>query len=252
MDVTEATFESAVIERSRELPVVVDFWAEWCGPCRQLGPVLERAAAARAGKVELVKLDVDANPTISRVFRIQSIPAVKAFRDGEVVAEFVGAQPPQAVDKFLDSLLPSEADGLVVQGDEDSLRRALELEPTRADAAVAYANILRARGDTDEALKTLGRVPGSFAADGLAARIDLEREANAADGRSTVPDLSEAFTALDAGNRKRALDLLLETLPAADGARDDIRRVVIGILDELGLDDPLAREYRRRLASALY
>ena len=107
MDVTEATFESAVIQRSGELPVVVDFWAEWCGPCRQLGPVLERAAEARAGKVELVKLDVDANPTISRMFGIQGIPAVKAFRDGEVVAEFVGAQPPQAVDQFLDSLLPS-------------------------------------------------------------------------------------------------------------------------------------------------
>ena len=118
MDVTEATFESAVIQRSAELPVVVDFWAEWCGPCRQLGPVLDRAAQARAGKLELVKLDVDANPTISQMFGIQSIPAVKAFRDGKVVAEFVGAQPPQAVDEFLDSLLPSEADGLVADGDE--------------------------------------------------------------------------------------------------------------------------------------
>ena len=182
MDVTEATFESAVIQRSGELPVVVDFWAEWCGPCRQLGPVLERAAEARAGKVELVKLDVDANPTISRMFGIQGIPAVKAFRDGEVVAEFVGAQPPQAVDQFLDSLLPSEADGLVAEGDEDSLRRALELEPTRADAAVPYAKILRARGDADGALQTLGRVPASFAADGLAAQIGLEQAA--ADGQS--------------------------------------------------------------------
>ena len=252
MDVTEATFESAVIQRSAQLPVVVDFWAEWCGPCRQLGPVLDRAAQARAGKLELVKLDVDANPTISQMFGIQSIPAVKAFRDGKVVAEFVGAQPPQAVSEFLDSLLPSEADGLVADGDEESLCRALELEPRRADAAVPYAKILRSRGDADAALQVLGRVPGSFAADGLAAQIGLEQAAAASNGESSTPDLSEAFASLDAGNRKRALDLLLEALPSADGARDDIRRVVIGILDELGVSDPLAREYRRRLASALY
>jgi putative thioredoxin len=252
MDVTEATFETAVIQRSAELPVVVDFWAEWCGPCRQLGPVLDRAAEVRAGKLELVKLDVDANPAVSRMFGIQSIPAVKAFRGGKVVAEFVGAQPPQAVDEFLDSLLPSEADGLVADGDEESLRRALELEPTRADAAVPYAKILRSRGDADAALQVLERVPGSFAADGLAAQIGLEQAAAASNGTSATPDLSEAFASLEAGNRKRALDLLIEALPSADGARDDIRRVVIGILDELGVSDPLAREYRRRLASALY
>src|SRR6185437_111617 len=152
MDVTEATFEAAVIQRSAELPVVVDFWAEWCGPCRQLGPVLDRAAEVRAGKLELVKLDVDANPAVSRMFGIQSIPAVKAFRGGKVVAEFVGAQPPQAVDEFLDSLLPSEADGLVADGDEESLRRAVELEPSRADAAVPLARILLSRGDADGAL----------------------------------------------------------------------------------------------------
>src|SRR5581483_579146 len=121
MDVSEINFQSAVIERSRSVPVVVDFWAEWCGPCRQLGPVLERAVAARAGKVELAKLDVDANPNLARTYGIQSIPAVKAFREGSVVAEFIGAQPPAAVESFLDSLLPSEADSLVAQGDEESL-----------------------------------------------------------------------------------------------------------------------------------
>src|SRR5271154_5878124 len=110
MDVTEATFPTAVIERSKEVPVVVDFWAEWCGPCRQLGPVLGRAAAARSGKLELAKVDVDASPGLVRGFGIQGIPGVKAFRDGKVAAEFVGAQPPTAVDQFLDSLLPSEAD----------------------------------------------------------------------------------------------------------------------------------------------
>src|SRR5438552_906328 len=109
MEVTDSTFQIAVLERSRKLPVVVDFWAEWCGPCRQLGPVIERAADARAGKLELVKLDVDANPQVARTYRIQSIPAVKAFRDGQPVAEFVGAQPPAAVERFLDALLPSEA-----------------------------------------------------------------------------------------------------------------------------------------------
>ncbi|HZE06959.1 MAG TPA: thioredoxin, partial [Solirubrobacteraceae bacterium] len=176
MDVTDSTFQTAVIERSKTLPVVVDFWAEWCGPCRQLGPVIERAVAARAGQVELAKVDVDANPGVARAFGIQSIPAVKAFRDGNIVAEFVGAQPPAAVDSFLDSLLPSEADDLVARGDEESLRRAVELEPSRADAVVPLARILHARGDSDDALALLRKVPGSFAADGLIARIELERD----------------------------------------------------------------------------
>jgi putative thioredoxin len=251
VDVSESNFQAAVIDRSHTVPVVVDFWAEWCGPCRQLGPVLERGAAARDGKLELVKVDVDANPRLAQAFWIQGIPAVKAFRDGQVVAEFVGAQPPTAVEQFLDSLLPSEADGLVEKGDEDSLRRAHQLEPTRADAAVPLARILKDRGEIDEALTVLARVPGSFAADGLAARIALESAARNA-AQPPVPDLKEAFAALDAGDHERALDLLLEALPSADGARDDVRRVVVGVLDELGVEHPLARSARRRLASALY
>ncbi len=245
MDVTEANFQTAVIERSRTLPVVVDFWAEWCGPCRQLGPVLERAVAQRGGQVELAKLDVDANPNLARTYGIQSIPAVKAFVDGQVAAEFVGAQPPVAVERFLDSLLPSEVDALVAAGDEDSLRRAVSLEPTRADAAVPLARILHGRGDGEGALAVLGQVPGSFAADGLAARIMLE-QAGAPD------DVQAAFQALDADDQERALDLLIAALPSADGSKDQLRRVVVGILDELGVDSPLARESRRRLASALY
>jgi putative thioredoxin len=244
MDVTEATFATAVIERSKQVPVVVDFWAEWCAPCRQLGPVLERAVAERDGKVELVKVDTDNNPQLARDFNIQGIPAVKAFKDGAVASEFVGVQPPQAVDRFLDGLIPSEADGLVAQGDEPSLRRAVELEPTRADAAIPLARLLLARGDVDEAREILSRVPGNFVAEGLLARLGLER--------SGSPDLSDAFAALDAGDVEQGLDLLIDAIATADGAKDEIRKVVVGVLDELGAESELARAARRRLATALY
>jgi putative thioredoxin len=244
VDVTESNFQAAVLDRSNTLPVVVDFWADWCAPCRTLGPVLEREAAKREGRLELVKLDVDTNQALSRSYGIQGIPAVKAFHKGRVVAEFVGAQPAANVARFLDSLLPSEADLLAEKGDEASLRAALVLEPGQPDAAIRLARILLGRGLKDEAMEILGNVHGSFAAEGLAARMRLER----ADGL----DLSRAFAAIDAGDTERALDLLIERIAASRNGRDDIRRVVVGILDELGVDDPLATGSRRKLASALY
>ena len=248
MDVTETTFQSAVLDRSHTVPVLVDFWAEWCAPCRQLTPILERAVAAREGKAELAKVNTDLEPGLAQAYGIQGIPAVKAFKDGKVADEFVGALAPAAVERFLDGLVPSEADALVENGDEGSLRKALELEPTRADAAVPLARILLSRGETDEAAQILSNLAGSFAGDGLAARIELEQAA----ANGTPPGLSDAFAAIDQGDEEHALDLLLNALPSSDGAKDQIRRVIVGLLDELGPEKPLARESRRRLAAALY
>lgn len=231
---------------------MVDFWADWCGPCKALSPALEKAEASRQGKVVLAKVDVDANPRLASIFKVQGIPAVKAFRDGQVVDEFTGALPPARVEAFFDSLLPSRADELLTAGDELSLREAAELEPRRADLAVALAKARLARGAEDEALEAVEGHEDDFAAAGIAARVRLNKAGVATDG----------FAALGRGERESALDVLIEELLRArngdtpggldaDEVRDLLRRAIVGILSDLDPGDPTARAYRRRLSSAL-
>jgi putative thioredoxin len=233
-DVTDATFQRDVLDRSAAVPVVVDLWAEWCGPCRTLGPILERVVAETAGSVELAKVDIDHNPQVAASFAVQSIPAVFAVSGGKVVDSFIGALPEQAVREFVAGLAPpeSEADRLAARGDEASLRQALDLQHDHPAAVLALAELLAGRGDGDEALALLARIPETAESRRVAALARLGHDVGRGDGTD--------------------VDVRLQAL--LDRVKEDeaARREYVDLLEMLGSDDPRTPRYRRALASRLY
>jgi putative thioredoxin len=232
IDVTDATFDQEVMQRSHDVPVVVDLWAPWCGPCRTLGPIIEKVIDATEGKVVLAKVNVDENPAISQAFRVQSIPAVYAVKDGQLVDGFVGAQGEAAVLEFVSRLLPTDAENrlaaLVEAGDEASLREALELQPDHHDAIVALSELLVRSGDTDGALALLERIPE----DNETRRI----AAMARSGQSFGDDI----------------EAKLDGLLARVKNDDDARQEYVDLLEMMGPNDPRTSTYRRKLTSALF
>jgi putative thioredoxin len=234
IDVSDETFETAVLNRSHEVPVVVDLWAPWCGPCRTLGPIIEQVVDDTAGAVELVKVNVDENPQTSAAFRVQGIPAVYALKDGKVVDGFIGAQGEGEVRAFVDRLLPTETESevarLLALGDDGSLRAALELDPDNEDVIVALADLLIGAGEADEALELIGRVPESAATRRVAA---LARTGDVAD------ELDDVGPTLDA---------LLDRVKDDDAARQEF----VDLLELLGPDDARTADYRRKLTARLF
>jgi putative thioredoxin len=232
-DVTDATFGVAVMERSMTVPVVVDLWASWCEPCKTLGPILEKVIGETSGKVELAKVDVDANPDIARAFGVQSIPAVFAIADGKIVDTFVGALPEPAVREFIEKLAPGATlvDQLVDKGDETSLRSALELDASNADAAVALGELLRTSDRLDEALAVLTPFEHLLAAKTVLARIRLQQGGVSFEGD---------------------LDLTLEHLLEQAKTDPSARASLLEMLDALGPEDPRYVSFRRRLANFIY
>lgn len=232
IDVTDATFQTEVIERSLTTPVVVDLWATWCGPCQTLGPILDKVVGETNGQVVLVKVDVDQNPGISQAFRVQSIPMVVAFANGQPVDAFMGAQPEHEVRQFVQRLVPTEAEtalaALVRAGDEASLRQALELDPGNEDVIVALAELLVERGDNDEALALLGRIP----------ETDRTRRVAAMARVHLAPD--DDYDATLTG--------LLDRVKTDDAARQQF----VDILELMGPADPRTAQYRKQLTARLY
>jgi putative thioredoxin len=270
IDVDEASFQAQVIDRSRQVPVVVDVWAEWCGPCKTLGPVLEQAVAARNGEVLLAKIDADANPRIVQALGVQGIPAVKAFRDGQIVNEFTGAQPPAAVEAFLDSVVPPVEDREVARArtlavTDPAAARAIAEQvlngaPTHRGAALLLAELVL-DDDPTRALELVTPHRPIDAAEAIAARAELALAggdvdelrarvaANPSDGDAT---LQLARLEAGGGNYDRAVDLLLELVRGGGDLREPAREQLVGIFSALGNDHEVVRANRPRLAAALF
>ncbi|MBS3942169.1 MAG: tetratricopeptide repeat protein [Actinobacteria bacterium] len=266
-DVDQAGFEAQVIERSHAVPVVVDFWAAWCGPCRTLGPMLEQAVQARGGRVVLAKVDVDANQGLAQAFRVQGIPQVLGFRDGKVVAQFTGAQPAAEIERFLDGLVPSEADVLVKQARalpreqaEATLRLALEADSSHREAAIGLAELL-VDTDPDAARDLVTPHRPDPAAEAVMTRLDLAGDAGDLDELQAAVDRGDADDAtLLALGRARAAngeyDAAIEHLLAAVGIggehREAAREQLVALFGVLGDADDRVRAARPRLARALF
>ena len=238
VDVTDDTFEAEVLRRSSEVPVVVDLWAPWCGPCKTLGPIIERVVDATGGAVALAKVNIDENPAVAGSFQVQSIPAVFALKDGKVVDAFIGALPESAVSEFVAKLIPepSEADRLVEEGSrtgsEAPLLKALELQPDHVGAITALAPLMTARGATDDALSLLGRVPDTPEIRRLQAEARLAAQPPGTDGSDV----------------EARLDGLLERVRDEPSSHQEF----LDLLETLGPDDPRTGRYRKALAARLF
>lgn len=237
IDVTDETFETDVLELSVTVPVVIDLWAPWCGPCLTLGPIIEKVVDETEGAVALVKVNIDENPKISSTFKVQSIPAVFAIADRKIVANFIGALPERDVREFVAQLLPakSEVDQLAEAGDEASLRQALELDPAHAGAITALAELLVEQGESAEALALVERIPETAVTRRIAARARLPK-ADTPDGRWSEEDIATTITEL------------LDKVPGDD----DARRQIVDLLETMNPEDPKLAGFRRRLASKLF